>query len=65
MYAHECIIMPVIMLCRVSAPTSVEFRSKPGFNQYDRTLTKEQAVLKSVMDEFEGEYSILGYRIDL
>ena len=53
------------MLCRVSAPTSVEFRSKPGFNQYDRTLTKEQAVLKSVMDEFEGEYSILGYRIDL
>ena len=33
-------------------------------------MTKEQSVLKSVMDAFEGEnvqtqYSVLGYRIDL
>ena len=55
MYAHECIIIPIIMHCRVSTPKSIEFRSKPGFNQHGITLTNEQAVLKLVMDEFEGE----------
>ena len=58
------------MHCRVSTPKSIEFRSKLGFNQYDITMTKEQSVLQSVMDEFEGEnmktqYSVLGYRIYL
>ena len=58
------------MHCRVSTPKSIEFRSKLGFNQYDITLTKEQSVLKSVMDAFKGEnmqtqYSVLGYRVDL
>ena len=58
------------MHCRVSTPKSIEFRSKLGFNQYDTTLTKEQSVLKSVMDAFEGEnvqtrYSVLRYRIEL
>ena len=58
------------MHCRISTPKSIECRSKLGFNQYDITLTKEQSVLKSVMDAFEGEnmqtqYSVLGYRIDL
>ena len=43
------------MHCRVSAPKSIEFRSKLGFNQDDMTLTKEQSVLNSVMDAFEGE----------
>ena len=43
------------MYCRVSTPKSIEFRSTLGFNQYDLTLTKEQSVLKSVMDVFEGE----------
>ena len=70
MYAHEYIIIPVIMHCKVSRLKSIEFRSKLGFNQYDTTLTKEQSILKSVMDAFEGEnmqtqYSVLGYRIDL
>ena len=55
MYAHECIIIPAIMHCRISTPKSIEFRSKFGFNQYDITLTKEQSVLKSVMDAFEVE----------
>ena len=69
MYAHECIIISVIMHCRVGTPKSIEFRSKLGFNEYDITLTKEQSVLKSVMDAFEGEnmqtqYSVLGYRIE-
>ena len=70
MYAHECIIIPVIMHCRVATPKTIEIRSKLGFNQYDITLTKEQSVLKSVMDAFEGEnmqtqYSVLGHRLDL
>ena len=56
------------MHCRI--PTAIELRSKFGFNQYDITLTKEQPVLKSVKDAFEGEnmqtqQSVLGYRIDL
>ena len=42
------------MHCRVSTLKSVEFRPRLGFNQYDITLTKEQSVLKSVMDAFEG-----------
>ena len=29
------------MLCRVSTPETIKFRSKLGFNQYDITLTKE------------------------
>ena len=70
MYALEDIITPIKMHCRVSTPKTIEFRSKPGFNQYDITLTKEQSVLKSVTDAFDGEnmqtqYSDLGYRIDL
>ena len=70
MYAHEYITIPVIMHCRVSTPKSIKFKSKLGFNQYDITLTKEQSILKSVMDAFEGEnmqtqYSVLGYKIDL
>ena len=70
MYAHDNIITPIIMHCRVATPKSIEFRSKLRFNQYDITLTKEQSVLKLVMDAFEGEnmqtqYSVLGYRIDL
>ena len=58
------------MHCRISTPKSIEFRSRIGFNQCDITLNKEQSVLKSVMDGFEGEnmqtqYSVLGYRIYL
>ena len=67
MHTHECIIIPVIMHCRISTSKSIEFRSKLGFNQYDIILTKEQSVLKSVMDgeNMQTPYSVLGYRIDL
>ena len=70
MYFHEDIIMPVIMHSRIPTPKSIKFRSKLGLNQYDIILTKEQSILKSVMDAFEVEniqtrYSALGYRIDL
>ena len=33
MYAHECIIIPLTMHCRVSTPKPIEFRSRLGFNQ--------------------------------
>ena len=70
MYAHECIIILVIIHCRVSTPKSIESRSKLQFNQYDIKLTEEQSVLKSIMDAFEGENiqiqdNVLGYRIHL
>ena len=70
MYAHKCIIIPVIMHCRVSTPKTVEFRSKLGFNKNDITLPKEQSLLIPLMNAFEGEnmqteYSVLGYKIDL
>ena len=58
------------MHCRVVSLKSIEFKNRIGFNQYDIALTKEQLVLKSVMDAFEREnmqtqYNVLGYRIDL
>ena len=70
MYANEYIIVPIIMHCKISTPKSIEFRSKHGFTQYDIMLNKEQSVLKSIMETFEGEnmetqYSVLTYRVDL
>ena len=46
------------------------FRILLAFRENDIVLAKEQSVLKSVMDAFEGEnmqtqYSLLGYRIDI
>ena len=46
------------------------FRAILGFKEHDIMTTKEQSVLKSLIDAFEGEnmqtqYSVLGYRIDL
>ena len=64
MYAHKCIIIPIIMHCRVSTPKSIEFKSELGFNQYDMTLTKERSVLKLVTDAFEGENSVHCFRLE-
>ena len=65
MYAEEC-----IHECRVATPKSIEFKSKLGFNQYDIKWKKEQTVIKSIMDTFEGEYMqaqycVLGYNINI
>ena len=43
---------------------------KLGFKLHDVIKTKEQTIMNSIKDTFEGEniqtqYSILGYRIDL
>ena len=67
-YANECIIVPFIMHCKVATPKSIESKSKLRFIQDDITLNKEQLILRSIMDTFEGEnmqYTVLGYRIDL
>ena len=53
------------MYCRVATPKSIEFKFKLGFKQYDITLTKEQSVLKSVMDAFEGENMQTQYSVSI
>ena len=48
---------------------SCSLKRNMGFNFYDVTNAKEQTVLKSIKDAFEGEdmqtqYTVIGYRID-
>ena len=45
-------------------------KKKLGFKLYDEINAKEQTIINSIKDTFEGEniqtqYSVLGYRIDL
>ena len=42
MHAHEDIIAPLIIHCKVSTLKVIEFRSKLGFKQHDIVLSKEQ-----------------------
>ena len=49
---------------------SCSLKRNLGFNLHDVINTKEQTVLKSIKDAFEGEdmqtqYTVIGYRIDL
>ena len=65
-YAHEGIIIPVIIHCR----TLKEIKRSLGFKLHDVINCKEQTVLESIKDAFEGqnmqtEYSVLAYKIDL
>ena len=65
---HETLAIRIIMDWRT--PKSYKFEKKLGFNLHDGINTKEQTVLNSIKDAFEGEniqtqYSVLGYRIDL
>ena len=53
-----------------STDESCNLKRNLGFRLHDVINTKEQTVLKSIKDAFEGEdmqtqYSVLGYRIDL
>ena len=41
LYAHENIITPIIIHCKVLTPKSIEFRSKLGLNQDHIILIKE------------------------
>ena len=49
MYAHEDVIMNIIMHCGVSTPKLIEFRSKLGINQHDKLLTKEQSMIPKMI----------------
>ena len=56
------------MNCRTDE--SCDLKKNLGFKLHDVINTKEQTVLESIKDAFEGEdmqtqYSVLGYRIDL
>ena len=60
--------LKVIMDCRTDE--SCNFKRNLGFRLHDVTNTKEETVINSIKDAFEGEniqtqYSLLGYRIDL
>ena len=70
MYVHEDIAITIIMQSRLSDLETIKFRSDLGFNQISLILKKEQTVLKSIKDAFEGEdmktqYIVTGYKIDL
>ena len=65
MYAHEGVIIPVIMHCRT--PESCKFKRNLGLKLHDVINCKE---LESIKEGFEGEhmqtqYTVIGYRIDL
>ena len=56
------------MDCRTDKSCSL--KKKKRFKLHDVMNTKEQAIINSIKDTFEGEnmqtqYSVLGYRIDL
>ena len=56
------------MDCRIDESWSLKINL--GFNLHDVINTKEQTVLRSIKDAFEGEdmqtqYTVIGYRIDL
>ena len=67
-YAHEGIIIPVIMHCRT--PESCKFKRSLEFKLHNVINCNEQTMLESIKDALEGEniqtqYSVLGYKIDL
>ena len=67
MYVHEDIAITIIMQSRLSDPETIKIRSDLEFNQINLILKKEQTVLKSTKDAFEGGDMQTQYtaRIDL
>ena len=60
--------LSIIIDCRTL--TTVEFKTKLGFNQHDIIMTKEQSVLTKIMKVLATEktllqHPVLGYTIDL
>ena len=53
MYAHDGVIIPVIMHCRT--PESCKFKRNLGFKLHDVINCQGQTVLESIKDAFEGE----------
>ena len=67
-FLHIDLALKIIMDCRTDKSCSL--KKNLGFKLYDVINTKEQTIINSIKDTFEGEniqtqYSVLGYRIDL
>ena len=67
-FLHSDLVLKVIMDCKIDE--SCKLKRKLVFRLHDVINTKEQTVLESIKNAFEGEdlqsqYSVLGYRIDL
>ena len=67
-FIHNDLALKIIMDCRTDE--SCNLKRNLGFTLHDVINTKEQTVINSIKDAFEGEdmqtqYSVLGYRIDL
>ena len=67
-FLHIDLALKIIMDCRTDKSCSL--KKNLGFKLYDVINTKEQTIINSIKDMFEGEniqtqYSVSGYRIDL
>ena len=67
-FIHVDLALKIIMNSRTDK--SCKFKRNLGFTLHDVINTKEQTVINSIKDAFEGEnmqeqYTVLGYRIDL
>ena len=66
-FIHNDLALKIIMDCRTDE--SCNLKRNLGFTLHDVINTKEQTVINSIKDAFEGEnmqtqYVVLGYRID-
>ena len=67
-FIHADLALKIIMNCRTDE--SCNLKRNLGFTLHDVINTKEQTVINSIKDEFEGEnmqtqYTVLNNRIDL
>ena len=67
-FIHNDLALKIIMDCRTDE--SCNIKRKLGFKLHDVINTKEQTVINSIKNVFEGEdmqtqYTVVGYRIDL
>ena len=67
-FLHNDLALKIIMDCRTDKSCSL--KKNLGFKLHDVINTKEQTIINSIKNTFEGEniqtqYSVLGYRIDL
>ena len=67
-FIHNYLALKIIMNCRTDE--SCNLKRNLGFTLHDVINTKEQTVINSIKEAFEGEnmqsqYTVLNYRIDL
>ena len=67
-FLHRDLALKIIMNCRTDE--SCNLKKNLGFTLHDVINAKEQTIINSIKDAFEGEdkqtqYTVIGYRIDL